>query len=107
MKRMPDRPTTLRSSTGLAAGLLLAGALTLGAQTSWFQPSLLERPEVRKALSIGGRARQRHRGGMDQAGRNPVALHQGTGTREVHPRRNGETAPERDQDRRYLQRQRH
>src|SRR5437899_12116686 len=32
------------------AALLLLAAATLSAQTSWFQPSLLEKPEVRKAL---------------------------------------------------------
>ena len=32
------------------APLLLLAATTLSAQTSWFQPSLLEKPEVRKAL---------------------------------------------------------
>src|SRR5436309_4719435 len=38
-------------------GLLLVAALPLCAQDSWFQPSVLEKPEVRKALqSVDGRA---------------------------------------------------
>jgi hypothetical protein len=37
--------------------LLLLAASTLCAQSRWFQPSLLETPEVRKALqSVDGRA---------------------------------------------------
>lgn len=37
--------------------LLLAAALPLGAQNNWFQPSLLERPDVRKAMqSVDDRA---------------------------------------------------
>jgi tripeptide aminopeptidase len=44
-----------RSSSRLA--FLLLSALPLGAQTSWFQPSLLERPDLRKALqSVDDRA---------------------------------------------------
>ena len=39
------------------ATLLLLAASPLGAQTGWFQPSLLEKPEVRKALrSVDDRA---------------------------------------------------
>ena len=45
----------LLTKTGVA--FLLLGAAPLGAQTSWFQPSLLEKPEVRKALqSVDDRA---------------------------------------------------
>ena len=37
--------------------LLLLATSTLCAQSRWFQPSLLEKPEVRKALqSVDGRA---------------------------------------------------
>src|SRR5215471_9934346 len=40
-----------------AAALLLFAAVPLCAQTNWFQPSLLERPDVRKALqSVDDRA---------------------------------------------------
>ena len=39
------------------AALLLLAASPLGAQSGWFQPSLLEKPEVRKALqSVDDRA---------------------------------------------------
>src|SRR5690348_18503326 len=44
---MPRRPTLL----------LFLSTLPLWAQTSWFQPSLLEKPEMRKALqSVDERA---------------------------------------------------
>jgi tripeptide aminopeptidase len=44
------------TKTPLAA-LLLIAASPLGAQTGWFQPPLLEKPEVRKALqSVDDRA---------------------------------------------------
>src|SRR5947207_4359834 len=37
--------------------VLLLAALPLGAQTGWFQPSLLEKPDVRQALqSVDGRS---------------------------------------------------
>ena len=38
----------LLSKTGVT--ILLLGAVQLGAQTNWFQPSMLEKPEVHKAL---------------------------------------------------------
>ncbi len=45
------------SSPPLGAVLLLLAAAPLGAQTGWFQPSLLEKPEMKKALqSVDDRA---------------------------------------------------
>ena len=52
---MQYNSSMLLTKTGLA--LLLLAAVPLGAQNSWFQPSLVDKPEVRKALqSVDARA---------------------------------------------------
>src|ERR1043165_9530838 len=50
MKEMPDSRMTVSSCASRLAGVLLLFGVPLGAQSGWFQPSLLERPDVHKAL---------------------------------------------------------
>jgi hypothetical protein len=83
---------------------LLVAALSLCAQDSWFQPSVLEKPDVRKALqSVDDRATEIVAEWIRLTETPaPTGKEQ---TRAKYIRSDGETPPERDPNRRYDQRE--